>query len=79
VAIDDDPDLDSLTRAQVAEVDERAYAVLSVLDDWLFTEHGVLSGSHSVGHFLDLLAAAGYRVEPIEAPALDELLPPATD
>ncbi len=79
MATDDQPDLDDLTRAQLAETDETAYEVAMALDDWRFAEHGILSSSHGAGHFLELLAARGYRVERIEAPAFEGLLPAAKD
>lgn len=72
-----DPDLDSLTREQLAELDGPASVVADVLDDWLYRAHGRISGGHNVGLFLDLLAAEGYRVEKIQAPEV--LLPPPTE
>jgi len=75
-----DPDLDDLTREQLAEMDGPARAVADVLDDWVCRRHGILSSHHGVGLFLDLLAAEGWRVTPIDpGPPLDQLLPPATD
>lgn len=70
-----DPDLDELTRAQLGEYDDRAAKVADVLDDWLHRAHGVTPSAHNVGLFLDLLAAEGYRVEPIEAPTFAEVMP----
>lgn len=75
-----DPDLDDLTRGELHELDGPAGLVADVLDEWLYTTHGITpSGTHGVGLFLDLLAGAdpvGYRVTPI-APGrpLSELLP----
>jgi hypothetical protein len=74
-----DPDLDTLTRADLAELSGPAYTVACVLDDWNRRHNGVISGSHGVGLFLDLLAAEGYRVEPIMVAPLGELLPPPTE
>jgi hypothetical protein len=42
-----------------------AQAVALALRDWCHKEHGLIYGRHYVGHFLDLLAAEGYTVEPI--------------
>ena len=74
--------LDRLPRAELAvtELGEMPYHVAQVLDAWLFEQHGVSSSHHGVGAFLDGLAAAGYRVTPIDpGPSFAELLPPATD
>jgi hypothetical protein len=79
MAVDDTPDLDRLTRAELADVDADAAAVAAVLDAWLYSEHGVASSHHGAGAFLDELAAAGYRVTPIEAPAFADVFPAATD
>lgn len=76
-----DPDIDTLSRGELREwahMPELA-ATADVLDDWLLRAHGVTSSSHNVGLFLDLLAAEGYRVAPIEAPSFASLLPPAVD
>jgi glycine/D-amino acid oxidase-like deaminating enzyme len=62
----EEPDLDRLSRDQVRELDPLYGPVIDVLDDWLFAQHGVTSSHHCVGAFLDALAAAGYRVTPIE-------------
>lgn len=75
-----EPDLDDLTRAELWEHDERAAITAEVLDDWLHTQHGVISGAHCVGSFLELLADRGYRVTAIDpGPPLEELLPAAVD
>lgn len=75
-----EPDLDDLTRDQLRTHDRRAATVADVLDEWLHTQHGVVSGRHCVGVFLDELAARGYRVTEIpQGPTLDELLPPSKD
>lgn len=42
-------------------------ATASALDDWLLQLHGIVSPSHGVGLFLDLLAGQGYRVTRIGA------------
>ncbi len=75
-----EPDLDGLTRDALRELGGPPAALVDVLDDWLLREHGVLSGSHCVGSFLDLLAAEGYRVTPIDpGPTFEELLPASPD
>lgn len=75
-----DPELDDLTRAELADLPGPAAVVASVLDDWLSRMHGILSGSHNAGLFLSLLAARGYRVTPIDpGPPLEQLLPPPKD
>lgn len=75
---DDDPeDIDLLKRSELAELDGPAYTVACVLDDWLHRLHGVTSGSYGAGLFLDLLAAEGWRVEPIDVPPLLEVEFPA--
>lgn len=73
-----DPDLDTLTRADLAELAHLpAAAVADVLDDWLLRAHGITSSGHNVGLFLDLLAAAGFQVTPIDpGPPIGSLLPP---
>lgn len=73
-----DPNLDHQTRAELAELNGPAADTAAVLDEWLMRAHGVMSSAHYVGLFLDLLADRGWRVEPIQAPSLDELLPPPT-
>lgn len=75
-----DPDLDVLTRAQLAELPGPAWDVAQILDEWMFRLHGSASSQHGVGLFLDLLAARGYRVEPIApGPPLGALLPTPTE
>jgi hypothetical protein len=37
-------------------------AVSDVMDEWLLREHGMTSGRHHIGHFLDLLYDRGYIV-----------------
>lgn len=77
-----EPDLDDLRRDQLweTELGDLPGHVSQVLDEWLHTQHGVLSSSHGVGAFLDLLAAEGYRVTPIDpGPSFEQLLPAATD
>jgi hypothetical protein len=74
-----DPDLDTLDRSQLAELAGPASAVAEVLDEWRHRLHGIISSEHGVGLFLDLLAARGFRVEPIEAPAFADVLSAPTD
>lgn len=76
---DYEPDLDTLTRADLAELPGPASTLADVLDEWNHREHGVTSSHHGVGLFLELLADRGYRVTPIEASDIAELLPPSTD
>lgn len=73
-----DPDLDDLTRDQLAELGGAPPVVAEVLDSWLSRAQGLIPGrGHYAGLFLDMLAAEGYRVEPIDTgPPLSELLPP---
>lgn len=76
-----DPDIDSLTRADLREwahMPELA-AVADVLDEWMLRAHGVTSSAHNVGLFLDLLAAEGYRVGPIETATLLDVMPDVDD
>jgi hypothetical protein len=74
---DDDPeDLDTLTRADLAELDGPAYTVACVLDEWRARLHGITSGQHGAGLFLDLLAAEGWRVTQTDVPSLETLLTP---
>lgn len=71
-----DPDLDDLTRGELAELDGPAATVADVLDDWVARRFGITSSAHGVGLFLDLLAADGYRVTPIDpGPPIEDLLP----
>jgi hypothetical protein len=72
---DVDPDLDDLTRAELAELGGAPPVVAQVLDEWNQRHTGITSSSHGVGLFLDLLGAEGYRVTPIEAPDIGTLLP----
>jgi len=65
-----EPDLDTLTRAELAELDPMYLTVVEALDQWHYRGLGV-------GTFLDLLAAKGYRVTPIEVSEI--LLPPPTE
>lgn len=76
-----DPDLDDLTRGELAELAHLpAATVADVLDEWLLRAHGITSSAHNVGLFLDLLAADGYRVEPIDpGPPIESLLPQAVE
>ena len=77
-----EPDLDDLPRAQLRDtgLGDMPGDLGDVLDDWLHRNHGILSGRHYVGDFLDQLAAAGYRVTPIDpGPPIGQLLPSAGD
>ena len=75
-----DPDLDTLSRADLAELSGPAYTVACVLDEWRLRLDGLTSGQHGAGLFLDLLAAEGWRVTPIDpGPPIGELLPPPTE
>lgn len=75
-----DPDPDDLTRNQLAETHPDAAVIAEVLDEWLLRCHGVTSGAHHAGAFLDFLAARGYEARQMPpVPSLDELLPPAED
>lgn len=76
---DYEPGLDELSRGQLRELDGAPAVVADVLDEWNHRLHGVTSGDHGVGLFLDLLAARGYRVEPIPAIEFADVLPPAVD
>lgn len=69
----DEIDLDRMTRAELSELGGAPPVVAQVLDEWNHREHGVTSSAHGVGLFLDLLAAEGYRVEPIEVADVDSL------
>lgn len=75
---DFEPDLDDLRRDQLHELGMPG-VVADILDDWLVSQHGVMSSHHGVGAFLDELAARGYRVTKIEVPAFEELLPASSD
>jgi hypothetical protein len=74
------PDPDDLTRAQLAETDPMWRAVADTLDEWLHRMHGITSGQHNAGVFLEWLALNGYEVVAKTAlPSLAELLPVAVD
>lgn len=76
---DPDVDLDMLDRAAVRELGGAPAVLVDVLDDWLFQAHGTSSSAHYVQMFLELLAVAGYRVTPIDAPAFEDVMPAAVD
>jgi hypothetical protein len=60
---DYEPDLDDLTRADLAELAHLPWSKLSdVLDEWLHRAHGVTSSRHHVGLFCDLLGENGLEV-----------------
>ena len=68
-----DPDLDDLSWDELEEVDPKAFTVARLLHLW--AEERCCSKHHCVGTFLDLLAAEGYRVEPIQAPSFEDIRP----
>lgn len=72
---DDHGNLDDLTRAELAERDGPGHAVATVLDEWSRRMHGVACGRHGAGMFLELLAAAGWRVEGVDTPSFARLRP----
>lgn len=78
---DFEPDLDDLTRAELAELAHLPWSdLVAVLDEWALRAHGVTSSHHNVGLFADLLALTGWEVtRKPEVPPLDQLLQPATD
>lgn len=71
------PDLDTVRRDDLGEYDPMYPTLADVLDEWNLRLHGVSSGHHGIGLFLDLLAAEGYRVTPNPVP--DVHLPPPTE
>lgn len=72
-----EPDLNDLSWSELDEVDPKFATLARVLHVW--AEGRCCSKHHGVGDFMDRLAAAGYRVEPIVAPSFESLLPPAVD
>lgn len=52
-----------LDRARRGDLVGTPAVLAGVLDTWLHTQHGVTSGAHCVGAFLDELAAAGLAVD----------------
>jgi hypothetical protein len=74
-----DDDLDRLGRDAVRTMGGAPAALVDVLDEWLLTQHGMTSGAHCVGAFLDLLAAEGYQVTPTPPAEFADLLPPSPD
>lgn len=70
---DPDPPLDEVDWDELDEVDPKARVVADVLEKW--GQARCCLRHHMVGTFLDLLAAEGYRVEPIQAPAFEDVLP----
>ena len=74
-----DVDLDDVPRAQLGEHSPMYPVALDCLERWLVERASRPAGEHLLGTFLDLLAAEGYRVTPIEQTPFGELLPPATD
>jgi hypothetical protein len=77
-----DVDLDTVPRDQLGEHDQKYADVVDALDEWLWevVDATLHDGGHSVGTFLDALAARGYRVEEIDpGPPIESLLPAAAD
>jgi hypothetical protein len=72
-----DPDLDDIPRRELGEIDPMHPVVADCLTSWLGHQLIERASDHGVGTFLDELAAAGYRVTPIEVP--DIHLPPPTE
>lgn len=59
--------LDTLTRDQLRDQKFTTAADLAdILDEWLHTEHGVFSGRHNAGHFLNLLYDRGYYLAAVD-------------
>lgn len=70
-----EPEPDDLPREQLADHSDMWRAVADTLDEWLHRMHGITSGSHNAGAFLDFLALEGYEVVAKPAlPTIDELL-----
>ncbi|MEO3929255.1 hypothetical protein ABGB07_36200 [Micromonosporaceae bacterium B7E4] len=68
------PDATEFDRLKRAELPEPQGTIANVLDEWLHRCHGLLSGSHNVGMFLELLAEEGLTVSeqtPIPAEAIE--------
>lgn len=55
-------DFEHLDRVRRDDLPEMPHAAAAALDEWTARQHGILSGSHAVGLFLDLLAEQGYTV-----------------
>lgn len=52
-----------LDRMKRDDLPEMPRAVAQVIDEFNMRQHGLMSGSHGVGLFLDLLRDAGFTVE----------------
>ena len=52
-----------LDRMKRDELPAMPRAVADVIDEFNLRQHGLMSGSHGAGLFLDLLAERGFRVE----------------
>ena len=61
--------LDDLNRADLPVMPK---AVSDTLDEWLWRMHGVMSGGHHVGVFLEWLHGRGYYVAKIHESAVTE-------
>lgn len=84
MAVDDDPE--HLDREQMVESGGRTEATQLAVEAWLDEHRGLRAATnlrrvltHDVGGLLEHLADHGYRVEPIEASAIEDLLPAAKD
>jgi len=62
---EDGPGWEHLDTVSQDDLPAMPAGVAMALRDWCHKEHGLIYGRHYVGHFLDLLAAEGYTVEPI--------------
>lgn len=77
---DIEPDVDTMTRGELAELVHLPYSdVADTLDEWLHSQHGIMPGNHGVGVFLDALAARGWRIERIPVSDFCSMLPASTD
>lgn len=73
-----DPEPDDLLREQLAEANPMWKAVADTLDEWLMRMHGITSGRHNAGAFLEFLALEGYEVVRFsDMPSIEQLLAPA--
>lgn len=73
-----EPDLDDLTRKQLAEQGGPTWGLLEALEAWASDHYGgpPFPFIGTLGGLLDELAARGYRVTTIDpGPSIEELLP----
>lgn len=76
--LEPDMDLDDIPTRELGEHDAMYAVLLDCLESWADTRIINHSTGHMIGHFLEELAAAGYRVTPIpECPF--PLLPEPTE